>query len=160
MAADEDDLETIEVLSTQYQPTPSVNGFYRPVPNYNEDVNVPQIRSVDDYEKQPPSFYFRPPTGSSSVSSNNYRAGGGKSTPHSTKEPTLISLPLRDGESDGSQTVKEPLTADEKKRKRITFAVGVIAGTRTKNESSLQYKSSAKELYKIVASSGINFNYY
>ncbi|OQV25782.1 hypothetical protein BV898_00707 [Hypsibius exemplaris] len=100
------------------------------------------IRSVDDYERgQQQTYYFQQSTARSAeggaASSNSMGSKGDRKSvakPGSSKEgyrngemKLQSTSTLVDAESATSST-KEPLTAEEKKRKRITLAVGIIAG--------------------------------
>lgn len=105
----------------------------------NRDLDA--IRSVDDYEKEN-IYYFRPSTGATSSSNNRPGCGRKRSDkltgvtvntqPDSTNS-IMIAMPIYNGEmvlleNPSCTDEKKPLTADERKRKRITLAVGIIAG--------------------------------
>lgn len=147
----DDELESIEILSAMYRPTTSILLD----PNYLDSINpqssdhlmtrtnhhLPAIRSVDDYEKGN-MYYFRPDTGPTS-SRDRLEPGRGRSSSRSRRllpigqteaptDPTLITVPIYNGDmvllDTSCSIVKKPLTADERKRKRITLAIGIMAG--------------------------------
>ncbi|XP_055338713.1 uncharacterized protein LOC129588508 [Paramacrobiotus metropolitanus] len=185
IAVDDDDLDSIEVLSAQYRPTASVHQDYSSTNHHTPAVyaagvpvdtdhlinhhhprqrNLDTIRSVDDYEKD--TYYFpstrptpSPADGVAGAASSSNRHGqqsrsrsqsGGRvpadhrlvggvtgNNAHSASaaaKSTLIPVPIYNGDmvlletAAATNSTKESLSPEERKRKRITLAVGIIAG--------------------------------
>ena len=136
-------LEFRPVLAAPATATTQLNGQKR-VSGSTDSANSHRhperrpIRSVDDYERREPApggagYYFKPAGRTESTGGGGKSGGGGgPDTAMNGGRGLLLKNgsagEALDAESAGSAGPKEPLSADEKKRKRITLAVGIIAG--------------------------------